>query len=156
MTIEAPAKRLSDYERDPVRAMLVKAQRGESQDLESYLENGGDVSALDPDWLADVLRKIRNAETRGAPHGPQLDKENPAEADRKLAKLCAAYLVRRCARRHRHWSAKPKQTPPPTPRPVLEELERRALEIVHDHFKITRNRFRPGSIVGSAGSKQRI
>jgi len=134
----------------PIRAMLAKASHGDSQDLESYLENGGDLSALDPDWLAYALRKMRlaeSAETRGAPRGPHLDKDDAAEATRKRAKLCAAYLVRRCARRHRDWSGKP------TPWEVLEKLETRALDIVHNHFKINRNKLNARSIVGTKGAK---
>lgn len=132
------------------RSMLSKASRGDSRDLEFYLENGGDLSALDPDWLADALRKVRlaaKAETRGAPRGPYLDKDDPAAATKQRAKLCAAYLVRRCVRRHRDWSGKP------TPRKVLNKLEERALAIVHDHFNITRNKLNSGSIVGTEGAK---
>jgi hypothetical protein len=135
--------------RDPMRSMLAKASHGDTQDLESFLENGGDLSSLDPLWLADALKKIRlaaNAETRGAPSGPQLP-DDAEEKNLKLAKLCASYLVRRCVRRHRDWSGNP------APRDVLDKLEARALSIVHEHFKITRNKLRAASIVGVEGSK---
>lgn len=144
------AKRFSGYRRDPVRAMLVKASHGDSQDLESYIESGGDMSALDPDWLADTIKKMRlasTAETRGAARGPYLsrDERNHPDAEkRKRAKLCAAYLVRRCARRHRNWSGKP------TPWEVLEKLEERALGVVHQHFG---TKLATGSVVGAKGAK---
>lgn len=146
MTIEALAKRRSDYTRNPVRPLMLKAQHGDSQDLESYLENDGELTSSDKQWLADVFAKTRLAKTRGAPSGPRMD-DDAAKANLKLAKLCAAYLVRCCTRRHRDWSGKP------TPRSVLELLEARALAIVHSHFKITRNKLNANSIIGAKGSK---
>lgn len=150
MTTSEP-KRFRAYKRDPVRAMLLKAGHGDIAELQNYLRDGGEIAVKHNLWLADVLESLqsgRHAETRGAPKRVHQDADDTAGAKRKLALLCAAYLVRRCARRELAWTGKS-----PSRDTTLKQLAERALEIVHKHFGIVSKKLRVSDVIGATGDR---